>query len=78
VSDICRELIEAGYDTMPVKISAEPLCDSKAKLHKQSGSVRLCVGERLSYDDERIVCGTPSQLINMEFDPLSVIYISCY
>jgi precorrin-6B methylase 1 len=77
VSDICRELIDAGYDTMPVKMRAKLLSDAKARLHEQSGSVRLCVGERLSYNDERIVCGTPSQLINTEFDSLSVVYISC-
>jgi precorrin-6B methylase 1 len=77
VSDICRELILAGYDTMSVKMSTETHTEYKSKVHEQQGSVKLCVGERLSYKNERIVWGTPSDLIDMEFNPLSVLYISC-
>lgn len=36
----------------------------------------LIVGERLSYEDERIVRGTAESLKGQEFDPLSVVYIS--
>lgn len=35
-------------------------------------SVRITVGERLSYPEERIVSGMPSELLGQEFDPLSV------
>lgn len=35
----------------------------------------LIVGERLSYEDERIVRGTAESLKGQEFDPLSVVYI---
>ena len=47
--------------------------------------VRLCeaslsdctvhVGQRLGYDDERIVSGTAQELLNERFDPLSVILV---
>lgn len=35
--------------------------------------VRMTVGERLSYPDERIVTGTPKQLAAMEFTSLAVV-----
>ena len=37
------------------------------------GAVRVHVGERLSYPDERIVSGTAAELAGMEFDTLSVV-----
>ncbi|WP_333653120.1 precorrin-6A reductase [Lacrimispora sp.] len=37
--------------------------------------VRISVGERLSYSDERITVGTPEMLENKEFDILSVLLI---
>lgn len=39
------------------------------------GNVKVTVGERLSYPDERIICGTAAELRNCEFDPLSVMLI---
>jgi len=39
------------------------------------GHVRVSVGERLSYPDERIVTKKADKLKDMEFDPLSVLYI---
>jgi precorrin-6y C5,15-methyltransferase (decarboxylating) CbiE subunit len=39
------------------------------------GEVRLSVGERLSYPDERIITGTPISLKNCEFDVLSAVWI---
>ena len=35
--------------------------------------VRMTVGERLSYSDERIVIGTPEQIAAMEFTSLAVV-----
>lgn len=35
--------------------------------------VRITAGERLSYADERIVTGTPDQLVTMEFTSLAVV-----
>ena len=37
--------------------------------------VRVAVGERLSYPEERIVQGTPQELSEMDFGNLSVIYL---
>ncbi len=37
--------------------------------------VKISVGERLSYSDERITVGTPGILVNREFDVLSVLLI---
>jgi precorrin-6Y C5,15-methyltransferase (decarboxylating) len=53
VSDICSELIKAGYK-----------------------GAWVCVGERLSYLEERIVSGSPDEFIGMEFDALSVLYVA--
>lgn len=39
------------------------------------GQVSVAVGERLSYGDEKIVCGTAAELCNDSFDTLSVVYI---
>jgi precorrin-6Y C5,15-methyltransferase (decarboxylating) len=51
VSEICSELIGAGYT-----------------------DTQLCVGERLSYPEERILWGSPEELENNKFDALSVLY----
>lgn len=39
------------------------------------GAVRVSVGERLSYPDEKITCGTAAELASREFDKLSVALI---
>lgn len=39
------------------------------------GYVRLCVGERLSYPDERVTCGTAEQLLGGTFDALSAVLL---
>ena len=39
------------------------------------GQVRVSVGERLSYPDEKITCGTAAELASREFDKLSVALI---
>jgi precorrin-6y C5,15-methyltransferase (decarboxylating) CbiE subunit len=39
------------------------------------GDVKLSVGERLSYSDERITTGTPKTLKHQEFDVLSAVLI---
>ena len=39
------------------------------------GHVRIAVGERLSYPDEKITCGTAAELASREFDKLSVALI---
>jgi len=39
------------------------------------GDVRVSVGERLSYPDERVTTGKASELKDMDFDGLSVMYI---
>jgi precorrin-6Y C5,15-methyltransferase (decarboxylating) len=51
VSEICSELIGAGYT-----------------------DTQLCVGERLSYPDERILWGCPEEFEKIKFDALSVLY----
>ncbi|MCR5844989.1 MAG: precorrin-6y C5,15-methyltransferase (decarboxylating) subunit CbiE [bacterium] len=39
------------------------------------GELQVAVGERLSYADERIVCGKASELLGEEFDSLAAIWI---
>jgi len=39
------------------------------------GNVSVCVGERLSYPDERIINSQASEFANTDFDSLSVMYI---
>lgn len=39
------------------------------------GSCRVAIGERLSYDDERIVRGTAAELTGQEFDELAVMLV---
>lgn len=39
------------------------------------GELEVVVGERLSYRDQRISCGSPSLLARRAFDPLSVVLI---
>lgn len=39
------------------------------------GSVDVQVGERLSYDDERITRGTAAELAQRDFDPLAVMLV---
>ena len=40
------------------------------------GEVRVHVGERLSYDDERIVCGTAAELAGRSFASLSAMLVT--
>lgn len=44
-------------------------------VEKGLGHVEVSVGERLSYDDERIVKGTAEQLQEQTFDALAVMYV---
>ena len=39
------------------------------------GHVRVTVGEKLSYPDERITSGTAASLSGKDFDPLSIVLI---
>ncbi len=50
---------------------------SLCRLLKEQGlqKVRLSVGERLSYPDERITVGTPEELEEQDFDLLSAVLI---
>ncbi len=38
------------------------------------GDVDVWIGENLSYENERIVCGKVVDFLNMDFEPLSVVY----
>ncbi|MCL1879237.1 MAG: precorrin-6y C5,15-methyltransferase (decarboxylating) subunit CbiE [Actinomycetia bacterium] len=40
------------------------------------GSLRVIVGERLSYPDEQLTSGTAEQLADQDFDELAVLYIA--
>ncbi len=48
-----------------------------AEILLQAGwqDVRMTVGENLSYPEERIVIGTPGEIINQEFNSLTVVVI---
>lgn len=37
--------------------------------------VHLCIAEKLSYGDEKIVVGYPDEFLDLEFDTISIIYI---
>ena len=39
------------------------------------GSAEVIIGERLSYEDERITCGTAEELASGWFDPLGVMFV---
>lgn len=39
------------------------------------GNVKMCVGERLSYYNEKITAGYAKSFVNTSFDPLSTVYI---
>lgn len=47
--------------------------ESRKLLEYSMGNIRITVGERLSYPDERILRGTPEQLQDQTVDPLSVV-----
>lgn len=47
----------------------------KTLLEHDMDHVRVSVGERLSYPEERIVSGPPSKLSGMIFDPLSAVLL---
>lgn len=50
---------------------------SKQLLDCKMEYVRLTVGERLSYPEERILTGCPEEFLNQEFDNLSVLLLEC-
>lgn len=56
------------------KTKVEDICRELGQ--RGLGSVHVCAGERLSYDDERIVCGTADELAAMQFANLSVMLVS--
>lgn len=45
------------------------------ELYKNNINAKVYVGENLSYEDEKITCGTPDELKDMKFSGLSVIII---
>ena len=49
----------------------EDIC--RGLVERGLGAVRIAAGERLSYDDERIVEGTAAELAEMSFDNLTVM-----
>lgn len=50
---------------------------SRRLLDCKMGYVRLTIGERLSYPEERIITGYPDDFLNEEFDKLSVLLLEC-
>lgn len=52
--------------------SINNICEELIELNL---NVSLYVGENLSYDNERIIVGTPHDLIEKKFDTMSVLYI---
>ncbi|MBN2897632.1 MAG: precorrin-6y C5,15-methyltransferase (decarboxylating) subunit CbiE [Clostridia bacterium] len=42
---------------------------------KGQGTFRIYVGERLSYEDERITIGVPDEIAEKDFDTLSVVIV---
>ena len=56
--------------------SATPMTMIAELVERGLGELEVAVGERLSYDDERIVCGKASELLGEEFDSLAAIWIT--
>lgn len=50
---------------------AQDIC--RELTHRGLGNVKVSVGERLSYSDERVVTGTAAELAEQEFEDLSVL-----
>lgn len=40
------------------------------------GDVDVCVGENLSYENEKIIRGKAEELSSATFDPLAVVYVN--
>ena len=80
-----------GRDVAPSKITGTAACNGKSiffcgpdrdpswlcRILSSSGldSLDIVIGERMSYPDERVVRGSPSELCVQEFDPLSVVLV---
>lgn len=54
------------------KNKPEMLCN---KLAEEKINCRVYIGERLSYDDEKISCGRPEELMDGEYSSLSVVLV---
>lgn len=48
---------------------------SQVLINEGLNDVHICVGERLSYDDEKISVGYPEDFINKEFDSVTLMYV---
>lgn len=55
------------------KAKVSDIC--RALVERGMGGLPVAVGERLSYDDERIVRGTAEELASMEFSDLAVLLV---
>lgn len=53
----------------------DPAWAARALMDEALEDVRMCAGERLSYPDERLTWGAPSELAGQTFDPLSLVWI---
>ncbi len=73
--DMIKEL--TLYPRVFVLLDGINTVKSLCRLLKEQGfhQVRLSVGERLSYPDERITVGTPEELKEQDFDVLSAVLI---
>ena len=57
-----------GGESSPATVCAELVSRGLAQ-------VRVWVGERLSYEDERIICGSAADFVDKDFDALSAILV---
>lgn len=48
---------------------------SRAMIEEELASVRVAVGERLGYNDQRIRIGMPRDFLDVQFDPLAMLMI---
>lgn len=55
------------------KNSVRRLCNILLEYHMDD--IKITVGERLSYPEENIICGTPAELCRREVDALSVLLL---
>ena len=51
------------------------MIEKEEKLNKENIECKVFIGEKLSYEDERIVFGSPKEFLNESFGDLSILIV---
>ncbi len=71
--DICKIIRENKSVFVLTSGNISEIC--QRLLDDGLNDIHICIGERLSYDDERIAVGYPKDFLDTEFDTISIMYI---